>query len=94
MSLADYHKEFEMLAKVAHKGGADFVTMERIERKRKRVYPLIPVGHLTDRQKATIHKKIRERCMAIIFVMNSNHDKYGRYKEDCNNNYNNQNDHR
>ena len=38
-----------MLAKVAHKVGADFVTMEKIERKRKRVYPIIPVGHLTDR---------------------------------------------
>ena len=31
--------------------------------------------------------------MAIVFVMNSNQNTYGRYKEDCNNNCNNQNDH-
>ena len=60
MSLADYHKEFEMLAKVGHEAGADFVTMERMERERRRVYPLIPVGHLTEKQKATIQKKIWE----------------------------------
>ena len=35
MTLDDYHKEFEVLAKVAHEAGADFVTMERMERKRK-----------------------------------------------------------
>ena len=93
MSLADYHKEFKMLAKVAHEAGADFVTMERMERKRKRIYPIIPVDQLTDRQKGGIHKKIREIYIAIVFVMNSNQNKYGRYKEDCNNNYNNQNDH-
>ena len=60
MSLADYHKEFEMLAKVAHKARADFVTMERMEHERKKVYPLIPIGHLTERRKGVIHKKIRE----------------------------------
>ena len=54
MSLADYHKEFEILAKVAHEAGADFVTMERA---RKRVYPITAAGHLTDRQKGVIHKK-------------------------------------
>ena len=31
MLLTDYHKEFEMLAKVAHEAGVDFVTMERME---------------------------------------------------------------
>ena len=35
MSLADYQKEFEMLAKVAHDAEANFVTMERMERERK-----------------------------------------------------------
>ena len=94
MSLADYHKEFEMLVKVSYEAGADFVTMKRMERKRKRLYSLIPIGHLTERQKGIIHKKIRERYMAIAFVMNSNQNKYEQYKEDCNNNYNNQNDHR
>ena len=94
MSLSDYHKEFEMLAKVAHEAGLDFVTMERMECERKRVYPLIPVGHLTERQKETIHKKIMERDTTMVFVMNSNQNKYGRYKEDCNNNSNSQNDYR
>ena len=32
--------------------------------------------------------------MAIVFVMNSNQNKYSRYKEDWNNNYNNQNNHK
>ena len=67
------------MAKVAHEAGADFVTMEIMERERKRVYPLIPTVHLTERQKGTIHNKIRERYMAIIFVMNSNQNKYGWY---------------
>ena len=93
MPLADYHKEFEMLAKVAYEAGADIVTMEQVERKRKIVYPIIPVGQLTDRQKGVIHKKIRERYMAIVFVMNSNQNKYGQYKEDCNTNDNSQNYH-
>ena len=35
MSLADYHREFEMLGKVALEARADFVTMDRMERKRK-----------------------------------------------------------
>ena len=83
-----------MLAKVAHEAGADFVTIKIMKRKKKRVYPIIPVGQLTDRQKGVKHKKIKERDMAIVFVMISNQNKYGRYKEDCNNNYNNQNDHR
>ena len=83
-----------MLAKVAHEARADFVTMKRMERERKRVYPLIPIGYLTERQKAIMHKKIRERYMAIVVVMNSNQNNYGQYKEECNSNYNNQNNHR
>ena len=78
-----------MLSKVTHEAGADFVTMERMERERKRVYPLIPIGHLTERQRGDVHKKIRERYIDIVFVMNSTQNKYGRYKEDCNNNQNN-----
>ena len=81
ISLANYHKEFEMLARMAHEAGADYVTMERMECERKRVYPLIPIGHFTDRQKGVIHKKIWERYMAIVFVINSNQNKYGQYKE-------------
>ena len=48
MSLADYHKEFEMLAKVALKAGADFVTMDRVERERKIVYPITAANYPTD----------------------------------------------
>ena len=93
MSLADYHKEFEIFAKAAQEAGTDFVTMDIMEHKRKIVHPITTASHLTDHQKGVIYNKIRERYTAIVFVTNSNQNKYGRYKEDCNNNYNNQNDH-
>ena len=94
MSLADYHKESGVLVKVAHEAGADFVIMERVECKRKIVYQITATGHLTDRQKGVICNKIGERYIVIMFVMNSNQNKYDWYKEDCNNNCKSQNKHR
>ena len=72
MTLADYHKEFEMLAKIVHEAGADFVTMDRMERKRKIVYPITTAKYLNNDQREVIYDKIRERYMAMVFVMNSN----------------------
>ena len=94
MSLADYHKEFEMLAKIVHEVGVDFVTMGRMERERKIVYPITAANYFTDHQKEEVYNKIRERYMVIVFVMSSNQNKYGWSKEDCNNSYNSQNNHR
>ena len=82
-----------MLAKVALKAGADFVTMDRVERERKIVYPITAANYPTDHQKEVIYNMIRDTYMVIVFVMDSNQNKYGRFKEDCNNSYNNQNDH-
>ena len=47
-SLADYHKELEILAKVALEAGADFVTIDQMERKRKIIYPTTQASFLTD----------------------------------------------
>ena len=40
MSLTNYHREFEMLSKVAFKTGADLVTMEKLKHDRKEVHPI------------------------------------------------------
>ena len=48
MSLADYHRKFEMLGKVALEAGLDFVTMDWMEHKRKIVYPITLASFLTD----------------------------------------------
>ena len=50
-SLADYHREFEMLGKMALEAGVDFVTMEWMECKRKIVYNIIIKPNLTSRNK-------------------------------------------
>ena len=49
-----------MLAKVALEAGADFVTMDRVERERKIVYPITAAIYFTDHQKEVIYNKIRE----------------------------------
>ena len=92
MPLTDYYNcEFEMLAKVAFKTGAEFVTMERLECEREKVYCITQQSFLNDNQKSILYNRIRERDMAIVFVMNSNHNKYGHFKEDCNNSYSHKN---
>ena len=83
-----------MISNVTLEARADFDTMKRMERKMKEVYSITQAIILTDHQKSILYKKIRVRFMVITFVINSNHNKYGRFKEDCNNSYNHQNNHK
>ena len=50
-----------MLGKVALEAGTDFVTMGRMESKRKIMYPITHASFLTDHQKGILCNKIRER---------------------------------
>ena len=54
-----------MLGKVALEAGAEFVTMDWIERERKIMYPITQASFLTDHQKGILYNKIRERYLVL-----------------------------
>ena len=68
-----------MLVRVAYEGGTDLVVvaMESLECKSKEVYSITQLEILADNQKLNLHNIVRERYLAIMFVINSNHNKYG-----------------
>ena len=72
MTTAEYYKEFNLLVKIAKKNHASFF------------WPTLtsPIATL-NADKA----KSEQRLLAIIFIMNSDHNRFAKYKEDLSNSF-------
>ena len=71
MTTSNYYNEFNLLVKIAEKNNATFY------------FPKLTKAKATKEDK----DKSKERLLAIIFIMNSDNNRYAKYKEDLSNSF-------
>ena len=85
MDLGEYLEKFEILVSVAEKTGVKFYADDDIKDVIEELELFNGIGKGSSDEEEKVRRLARERALAIIFLDNSNDNKYAIYKQECRN---------